>query len=259
MQMGVEVASVSQPLSANQRATLRRIEQVTPYPGTVQGTGSAYVISHQVNASFAMLNELLSGGGQAGFSKTETKTPAGMESGAIILSGLDSERVASLARKHSINALAVARAPVDAISTKKPRLGLYRSWSPVIDEGWTRWILENYGFAPVTLRNGDIQAGHLRDRFDAIIIPDQSPREIIEGYNGESIRPEYRGGIGEVGVENLARFVSDGGTLITLGAASDLAIDRMPVPVRNVKRGLRRDQHDAPGTIFRVQIDTVRF
>jgi hypothetical protein len=136
---------------------------------------------------------------------------------------------------------------------------MYQPWTGGnMDEGWTRWVLEQYEFSLATLHNADIRRGGLRQSFDAIIIPDQSPREIIEGYNADSIRPEYRGGIGEMGVENLARFVSDGGTLITLGAASDLAIDRMPVPVRNVKRGLRRDQHDAPGTIFRLQIDTSR-
>jgi hypothetical protein len=127
-----------------------------------------------------------------------------------------------------------------------------------MDEGWTRWVLEQYEFSLAAVHNADVRRGGLRQTFDAIVIPDQSPREIIEGYNGEGIRPEYRGGIGEVGVENLARFVSDGGTLIMLGSASDLAIDRMPVPVRNVKRGLRRDQHDAPGTIFHLQVDTSR-
>ena len=56
---------------------------------------------------------------------------------------------------------------------KKPRVGLYRAWVPFIDEGWSRWILENYQVSIRSmLRNGDIQAGNLRDRFDAIIIPD---------------------------------------------------------------------------------------
>src|SRR5258707_9846438 len=64
MQMGVEVAIVSQPLTTSQRTALKRIEQVTPYPGSVQGTGSAYAISHQANASFAVLNDVLSAGGQ---------------------------------------------------------------------------------------------------------------------------------------------------------------------------------------------------
>jgi hypothetical protein len=257
MQMGVEVATVSQPLTATQRAELKRIEQVTPAAGGVQGTGSAYVISHQVNASFAMLNEVLSGGGQAGFSKTETKTPAGMESGAIILSGLDGERVAALTRKHSINALAIAKTPADAISTKKPRLGLYRSWSPVIDEGWTRWILENYGFAPVTLRNGDIQAGHLRDRFDAIIIPDSSQRQIMDGFAPGTIPGEYAGGLGEPGAEALRVFVRAGGTLIAFNNASLMAIESLALPVTNVLQGLNNDQFYCSGSLLRVELRDV--
>ena len=102
----------------------------------------------------------------------------------------------------------------------------------------------------------DIRAGGLRRLFDAIVIPDQAPRDIIDGYTNATVRPEYRGGIGEAGVEALSRFVSEGGTLITLGAASDLAIDRLPLPVRDLKRSLRRDQHFAPGTILRIQVDT---
>ena len=41
-----------------------------------------------------------------------------------------------------------------------------------------------------------------------------------------------------------------------MGASSDLAIDKFPIPVRDLKRGLTRDQHFAPGTILRVEIDT---
>jgi hypothetical protein len=52
MQMGVEVAVVSEPLTDSQRASLKRIEQVTYPPGGVQGTGSTYVLSHQPNATF---------------------------------------------------------------------------------------------------------------------------------------------------------------------------------------------------------------
>lgn len=32
-------------------------------------------------------------------------------------------------------------------------------------------------------------------------------------------------------------------------------IDKFPIPVRNLKRGLTRDQHFAPGTIVRIQVD----
>ena len=54
----------------------------------------------------------------------------------------------------------------------------------------------------------------------------------------------------------LKSFVNAGGTLITLGAACDLAIAKFPVPVRNLKSDLTRDQHFAPGSILRVEVDT---
>jgi hypothetical protein len=116
-------------------------------------------------------------------------------------------------------------------------------------------VLEQYEFAPASVTNDDLRAGGLRQRFDAIVIPDQSPRDLLEGYTGDAIRSEYRGGIGDAGVQALTRFVADGGTLVTLGAAADLAIDRLQLPVRNVRRPLRREQHFAPGTIVRLQMD----
>ena len=41
-----------------------------------------------------------------------------------------------------------------------------------------------------------------------------------------------------------------------MGNACDLAIEQLPIPVRNLKRGLTRDQHFAPGAILRLEVDT---
>ncbi len=125
-----------------------------------------------------------------------------------------------------------------------------------MDEGWTRWVLEQYGFNNTPIHNADIKAGKLRERFDAIILADQSPRDILDGFDAPAIRPEYRGGIGEDGLANLKQFVADGGTLVTMGNACDLAIDELPIPVKDIKKGLTRDQHFAPGAILRLEVDT---
>ena len=58
-----------------------------------------------------------------------------------------------------------------------------------MDEGWTRWVLEQYGFTPRTLHNADVRAGKLRDKYDAIILPDQAPRAIIDGATGAEHPP----------------------------------------------------------------------
>jgi hypothetical protein len=138
-----------------------------------------------------------------------------------------------------------------------PRIGLYSPFTGGnIDEGWTRWVLEQHEFDVTTIHNAEVRRGGLRQDFDVIILADQNPREIVDGYTADSIRPEYRGGISEGGVVNLLHFVNEGGTIVALGAASDLALDRLLVPVRNIKRSLRREQHYAPGTILRLDVDT---
>jgi hypothetical protein len=147
-------------------------------------------------------------------------------------------------------------APLTGLSIHAPRVGMYDTWNGGnMDEGWTRWMLEQYGFTSTRLHNADVKAGGLRAKYDAVIIPDQATRAIVEGNTATTTRPEYRGGIGEDGVAALRAFVNEGGTLIALGAASDFAIEKFPVPVRNVKGGLTRDEHFAPGTILRIQID----
>jgi len=244
MQMGVETAVVSEPLTDEQRASLKRIEQVTPPSGGVEGTGTTYTLSHEPNASFAAINEVLSSGGQVSFSA----------SGAIIVSGIDRERMSEFARTHSVKALAVAKAPQDAVATKKPRVGLYRSWTGNIDEGWTRWILENYGFAPITLRNADVQAGHMRDRLDVIILPDASQKQILEGFAPGTIWGEYSGGLGDTGVEALRAFVRGGGTLIAFNNASLMAISSLQLPVANALDGLNNDQFYCSGSLLRVEL-----
>src|SRR6185369_5150393 len=89
MQMGVEVASVLKPVTAQQRTALRLIDGAIAAPGAVQGTGTVFTLSRNTNASFKVLNEALAGGGQASFAK-----------GDIVLSGMDATRATTLARKH---------------------------------------------------------------------------------------------------------------------------------------------------------------
>jgi hypothetical protein len=124
----------------------------------------------------------------------------------------------------------------------------------VIDEGWTRWILQEYGFAPITLRNGDIQAGHLRERFDAILLPDSSPRPMLDGFAPGTIPGEYAGGIGATGVDALRDFVRDGGTLIAFNNASLFAIDQLHLPVTNVLAGVNPEQFYCSGSLLRVEL-----
>jgi hypothetical protein len=142
------------------------------------------------------------------------------------------------------------------MAQKIPRIGFYQPWTASMDEGWTRWVLEQYEFPYASLHNEEIRSGKLREKFDVILLADQQPQSILDGNSFKSIRPEYRGGIGEEGLQALREFIGQSGTLVALGSSCDLIIDKFPIAVRNLKRGLNRDQHFAPGTIVRLQVDT---
>jgi hypothetical protein len=177
----------------------------------------------------------------------------------VVVTGAQRRQMDTLAADDGLQVTATDGAPRAGsapIEIRAPRIGMYQPWTGGnMDEGWTRWVLEQYGFRSTPLHNADVRAGHLRDKYDAIIFADQNPRSIVDGANGAGIRPEYRGGIGDEGVEALQDFVGHGGTLITLGAASDLAIERLGVPVKDLKQDLSRDEHFAPGTILNVEVD----
>jgi hypothetical protein len=248
--MGARVDFVATPLPA--AATRTRVDEAPVFAGGMTGTGARFVFEYQGPDSSIAINRLLASGARVVLEG----------SSRVSVTGLGRGEMEALAGELGLSASAVDAAPSRAgARTSRPlgpaRIGLYSPWTGgSIDEGWTRWVLEQYEFPVTTLHNADIRQGRLRERFDAIILPDQAPHETIDGYDAAFIRPEYRGGIGEDGVASLVRFVADGGTLIALGAASELAIDRLSLPVRNLKRTLRRDAHYGPGTIVRLEIDT---
>jgi hypothetical protein len=136
------------------------------------------------------------------------------------------------------------------------RVGLYKSHVPSMDEGWTRWIFERRGIQYQSLQDAEVRRGGLRDRFDAIVIPDQSPRAILEGHRGGTMPEELTGGVGREGVRALREFVEAGGTLVCLNAASGFAIEQLGLPVRDVTADLKRTEFYAPGSILRTLLDT---
>jgi hypothetical protein len=137
------------------------------------------------------------------------------------------------------------------------RIGLYQGWAGAMDEGWTRLVLEEFEYLYESLSNEDVRAPNLGDRFDVIILPSEiSLDRLIEGNTSDDTPPEFRGGIGEEGVDNLKAFVRAGGTLVTLERADELVIERFDVPIRNALAGVGSDELFLPPSLLRLELDT---
>jgi hypothetical protein len=246
MLLGVDHVFAHKPLPDALKLT--KLDAAPALDGKVTGNGPRFMFDYRGPDAAKAINRLLKDGARLSLDKSR-----------VWVTSAPRKSLDAVASELGLQIKAAEGTPAaGALAIKAPRVGMYSPWTGGnMDEGWTRWVLEQYDFNLSTLHNADIRAGKLRDKYDVIILPDQAPRSIIDGASGQSIRPEYRGGIGDEGITALRDFLGQGGTLVTLGTASDLAIERFGVPVKNLKAGLTRDQHFAPGTILNVEVDTV--
>jgi len=163
----------------------------------------------------------------------------------------------------------VATMPAGATMRRMPRIALYRPWTGNIDEGWTRFVLEQERIPFTALTDSAVRAGKLRDLYDVILVPDMSFREIHDGMSPSQVPPRYAGGLGDSGVAALDAFARSGGTLVLLDRASELATTALGVAVKRIT--VPREQSDdgesaggaaslyAPGSILRVLVDGTQY
>ena len=254
LNMGVEVAAVTMPLGGDLRGKLRAIEKITPPAGGIEGNGNTFVFDHQSNVAITAANRILKAGGNVALATKEvTIGSTRFASGAFVASGINRDAMQTIANSLAIKAHATDRVE-STTAIKAPRIGLYTPWQANIDTGWTQWLLEQHEFPHTEVHNAEVQTGHLRDKFDVIVIAEMGAPTILEGHRIGTIPGEFVGGIGEAGLANLREFVRAGGTLITLGNASTFGIEQFNLPVRNILKGLRNEDFFCSGSILKTEI-----
>ncbi len=274
-QMDVRVVEATQPLADAERAALRPLEgdptawdadvgdaspfdaapgvgfddnavatAVRPPAGRITGGGPALRLDPAQNNTFRAINE----GWDAGASVRWTPD----DGGTYVVAGLADATARRLASELALQA---TRGASTGTELPRPRVGLYRPWTASMDEGWSRWLFEQYRFRFTNIRDADVRAGDLRDRYDVILLPAERPVSLRDGYARGSVPDRYAGGLGDEGIRSLEAFVRAGGTLVCLNQASDLCIDELHLPVTDVTRALRRDAFFSSGSILEVRVD----
>jgi hypothetical protein len=249
--LGVEVDAVPSAFEA----PLEPGEDMGVPSGRVEGKGPRIALGH-ASGELAALARLLEHGVKVRWAlEPFADTGHAFPAGTLLVPGSAQALVAPLASELGFVARAV-RAEPRALRLRRPRVGLYRSWVPSMDEGWTRFVFEReMGVAYQELRDREVRAGRLRERFDAVVLPDQSPEALRNGHAKGSMPEEYTGGLGPEGVAALRDFVEAGGTLVALDSASDFAINELQLPVRNALAGVPPGDFFCPGSILAATAD----
>jgi hypothetical protein len=212
--------------------------------GGVQGYGGTLVIEHNTDNVLMELRfrlpEVKMFAAEDDFEVNDHK----FRRGAFIIPSADRGKVEPLLKELGLVAWAMAVAPgVKSHELKTPRIGYVHSWSRTQDEGWVRGTLDEYSVPYTYFSDQKLRELNLRTKFDVIIFPHTggTSAQTINGipmsgkdpipYKKSELTPnlgvldetdDVRGGMGMEGLMELARFVAEGGTLITEGSTAAL-------------------------------------
>jgi hypothetical protein len=259
-QMGVDVRKIERSFDP---PAMSRLTSVAVPPARLWGDRrpAYYIVDARGNGGAIAANRLLSGGLKTSWT---TATAGNLEidgyrwaPGSLVVPYSQEARsiVERIAGELGLRADGIRKAPAGLQPIVRARVALYKPWVENIDEGWTRWLLEQYEFAYTSINDAEIRGGNLRTRYDVIILPSAPANRLIAGHPAGAVPPEYAGGLGEAGVNAIKAFVEAGGTLICLDQSGGLAIGSFKLPVRDVAHEATSDKFYCPGSILRIEVD----
>jgi hypothetical protein len=318
LQMGVQVAYVSKPLGDDVRAKLAPLgppmpvrgkttsynlsepkdaapfdsvpgigfdsspaaAAIVPLPGAITGSGSVLLVDPAENNAYRAVNRAWKQGATVGV----VPGPAG-SGRRFAIGGLSESAQATLVKDLALTA---ERSTVSGKPLIKPRIGIFQPWTGSMDEGWTRWLLEQYGFEFVLIHPEDFKTP-LGDRVDVLVLADDARVPVAggsgggrgggmpgqtggppsagapagmppqgggaRGGEGRAVRPEYAYALAPADLQAFEAFVRGGGTLVCFNSATRFAIQQFKLPVKNVVEGLKPEDFFLRGSIVEVGPD----
>jgi len=242
--------------------------------GSIGGAGApAYAVLDYGSINLATLRYRLKGESvriaEAGFKAGDQQIPAG----SFIVDGRSYEKLKAAVIPLGLTAVALSEKPTVAThEAALPRLAVYSTWGSTQNVGWVRYAFDQFETPYDLIFKDEVRRGGLRAKYDVIVVPSQgrSSKNFVfdlpmtgrplpytktaeyptQGAYGSS--SDIRGGMGLAGLEELRKFVADGGTLITLGEASAVPAEFGLTPQVEVTRPTKAFY--APGPIVTAKV-----
>jgi hypothetical protein len=249
---------------------LEPIDRVATPAGRVTAPSAVagYLVNHHPNDAFTAVGRLLAAGEDV-FWPSDRSLGDASGTGAMYVKARPETRstLQKVAADLGLTFSGVAAAPAGAGLKLRPvRIALWDRYGGSSSSGWTRWLLERFGFRFDLIYAQSIDAGDLKDRYDVVIFPDDAVMNSRESGERVDVPAEYRATTGSLttsrSLPQLKQFVEEGGTVISVGRATAIAAD-LGVPISSALVEVRSDgmrpltpaQYFVPGSVLRMSVD----
>jgi len=277
LSMGVEIVEASEPL----KTALEPLAEANWPQPEVDENAAGHLIPASSDSAYPTINRLLAKGVNvrrlAGDSAIGSRGDIYLSAAAV-----DTSTLAEIADELHVPVAPLAKTPsAEMLQVESARVGLFKPWVASMDEGWTRFVLEQYEFPLATISNEQIRSGEFTDEVDVLLFPSVSPSIISIGEPAKGSRyrrrwtpmpPKYSGGIDTLpktddtakkkkdevkqvkGGQRIKKWVEAGGTVVALDSSSQYFIDLFELPVIDVLAKVD-DNFNCPGSTLRVEMN----
>lgn len=230
---------------------LTMLKEDAVYEGEIMGEGKSYFLSYQAqNTLLPALYWLKSENKNIDIQILEEEFILSEDTlfqGSVYFKGISQKQADHLATEFGLDLLKGDQAP-DSDQTHSvtlPKVAIYHTWFNTQDEGWSRYTFEQRGIPYTSIDKDDLKAGGLKAKFDVILVPRVrgNGSDFIHGVTTEfgplpftkteefpshgfpDSSPDITGGPGFLGIENLKKFVEEGGLIITLDNSTNMVAE----------------------------------
>jgi hypothetical protein len=225
----------------------------------ITGRGTSLSVDPRQTNAFTLINRAIGDGATIRYTRSRDTA-----STRYAITGGNATRIDGWARDLGVSGTRLTMRPSPASPAVGTRIGLYKASPGNMDQGWTEWLLDTYGYRYTLLTPADLEAGSLGERFDAIVMASQG---VVGGRGGRGGGGGGRGGRGGASpelaaldsarVRALDEFVRGGGTVVAWNQGTASLISALQLPVRNVVAGVPRQEYFTGISIMRALVDTM--
>jgi hypothetical protein len=227
-------------------APMSRVSGEVRAPGAIAGSGSVYLVNHNADNALVTLRYRLRDASVDAAEEPFEAAGRKFNRGSFIIRKTSADEIQKAATDLNIQVYAVADAPSVKTHVIKPaRIALMHTWLNTQNEGWWRLAFDKLQvpYAYISTQNV-ARDENLKDKYDVIVFAPIGvpPNAIIEGmpmygnplpWKTTSLTPnigkidstdDMRPGLGWSGLQNLKKFVQQGGLFLTVDDTSNFAV-----------------------------------
>ncbi|WP_026955575.1 M14 family metallopeptidase [Algoriphagus vanfongensis] len=269
-QMGSEIDRIMEDFEGPFEAVPYGEVQSPPAKSLVKGSG--YLLDARGNNSFMAVNDLLKEKVKVYRTSEEVND---LPAGSFYVGSAGKAILEKAAQEYGVYPIA-ASMPKGATEIKPARIGLYDYYGGSMPSGWVRWMLEQFHFDYELVFPQKIDAGDLNDDYDVLLfigsgIPSVGSRGFGRSQpDASEIDEQYHHMLGnftgDKSVPQIEEFLNNGGEVITVGSATDLAFHLgLPVSDALVEMGangkevsLSGEKYYIPGSVLEMNVDNTQ-